>query len=108
MFYELSAKVDLKDCKKEWNHFEHIGILEVLKNGFKKYGINNIEDHFGLPYTSTSQCAMIGNTNTYFHLNNDMKYNLEYFVLTNNNILVAVFWDVDENEKFYRVEVEEE
>lgn len=94
MFYKLST---IPNFKKELSYFEILGIKQYLKEFF-----DNPEDLFGLPYISSGKFAELSNTNSPYEIEPGIK--LEYFALTENKILVAVGWDSEENEYYYRVE----
>lgn len=103
MFRKIEKQFKSEDFKKEWNPLEYYATMDILKNKFRKhYKIYNIEDKFGLPYTSSSSFAMISNTNTIFEIEKGL--NLEYFVITNNSMIIAVFEDQNNNERFYEIE----
>jgi len=97
--YKLSENRDSKDFKKEWSWIETKGaeiiIQEWLSENFPKIK-ESAEDFFGLPYTSSSSFALLGNTNTRFEL--EEGYNVKYFAITNNNQLIIGCWDAEENE----------
>jgi hypothetical protein len=103
MFREIEREYTSADFKKEWNNIEIKGVEAILQEGFKEYyNIKNAEDYFGLPYTSTSSFAMMSNTNSKFEI--EEGWRLEYFAITNNNMLIMIAWDEDENERYFEVE----
>ena len=71
--------------------------------GSKKtmYTMANIEDFFGLPYTSSSSFAMVSNTNTEYYIDMEKQYNVEYFALTEDNKVILSAWNREENEKYF-------
>ena len=108
MFHEFTKKRTSADFKKEWSYIEQEGVKSLIQQAYNEMQGNtktNVEDKFGLPYTDTSDFAMLSNTNTKYEI--EEGWNLEYFAVTHNNIIVAVFMDKNENERFYRVEIDE-
>ena len=91
--------------KKEWSWVETEGVMSYLSKAFKEnYRIKDIDSKFGLPYTSSSDFAMISNTNCQFEIEHGI--NLDCFALTDNDypIIVAIGSDNDGNDFFYAVE----
>lgn len=100
--------------KKEWNEQDEKTVNHAIKrlfimktltdhNGYKHtmYTMSNIEDFFGLPYTSSSSFAMISNCNTEYFIDTENKFNIEYFTLTEDGKVILSAWDTDENEKYF-------
>lgn len=98
----------------EWNDKQFDKVNKVLKkfffgktlkdhNGRQKtlYTLSQIEDFFGLPYTSTSEYAMISNCNCESFIDNNDTLNIEHFALSNDNHVVMVTWDRQENERYF-------
>lgn len=118
----LAKKVDIlqtinnNEILQEWNDEQTTtveqSLLKVFKNNRlidhngKSYIINSLDQlemFFGLPYTSSSQYAMLGNTNTIFYVDTAKVFKLSYIVLTNNNNVIIVAEDNDENEIYLLV-----
>jgi hypothetical protein len=116
MFQGLQEVTEEPKFKAEWNDTEYKKINKAVKNlfsmktltdhrGNKKtlYTMDQIEDFFGLPYTSSSSFAMISNTNTQYYVDTENKFNIEYFALTEDNRVILSAWDEDENEKYFLI-----
>lgn len=89
--------------KKEWSEIEAKGVEAILQEYFKEnHRIKNIGDYFGLAYTSSSDFAALWNTNKNFEIEIGIK--LIGFVITENNILLALGEDQEENNYLYRLE----
>ena len=114
MFASLKELPSEPECKAEWTEKESKKVDKVIKNlfsmktltdhrGDKKtlYTMAQIEDFFGLPYTSTSRYAMLGNCNTRFCVDKEEKFNIEFFALTTDDKVVLSAWDIEENEKYF-------
>lgn len=102
---KLEENYTSKELKKEWSWIETEGMISIVNQWFKENfpGIKETaENFFGLPYTSSSSFAMVGNTNTHFEL--EEGYNIEYFAITNNNCLIIGCWDSEENEIQFAIE----
>jgi len=106
MFRRVNWKPEFK---QEWNWLETEGVMSYLQTKFKEnYNIRDIEDKFGLPYTSTGIYAEISNTNCEFEIEPGIQ--LRYFAIHDNGnrpeypLPIAVGWDDDENEYFYMIE----
>ena len=56
------------------------------------------EDTYGLPYTSSSSFAMLGNTNVDAVLNKDTSWHFDWLALTDEGIVVAGFENHDNEE----------
>jgi hypothetical protein len=65
------------------------------------YTIGNIEDFFGLPYTSSSEYAGIWNTNTQYYIDTENQYNIDGFALTEDNKPVLIASDINDNTKYF-------
>lgn len=92
--------------KKEWTEKELEAVIKVFsawerKNLVITYGRRerNTEYTYGLPYTSSSDFAMISNTNVKAVLRDDPSCTFDWITLTESNEVVAVFTDENENEK---------
>ena len=112
MFSNLQEVTDKPTFKAEWTDADEKKVNKAVKNLFSMktltdhrgakhtmYTLSDIENFFGLPYTSSSSFAMISNTNTEFHVDTDNQYNIEYFALTDDNKVILSAWDREENEK---------
>lgn len=112
MFANLQEMPQEPEFKPEWSDEEYKKVNKAIKNlfsmktltdhrGHKRtlYTMEQIEDFFGLPYTSSSSFAMVGNCNTEFFVDKEEKYNIEYFALTQDNKVIMSVWDRDQNEK---------
>lgn len=60
----------------------------------------NVESTYGLPYTSSSSYAMIGNTNCIAKYIKDDRYNFEHVAITPAGQYVAVLYDAKEEELY--------
>jgi hypothetical protein len=100
--------------KAEWNDKDQKIINAALRRCFSMktledhrgqkqtmYTLSHIENFFGLPYTSSSSFAMISNTNTESFIDQENKWNIEYFALTEDNKPILAAWDREENEKYF-------
>lgn len=94
---------------KEWNNYEET--TKKVHKAFARWERNNllvlngkrdknIEYTYGLPYTSTSDFAMIGNTNCEAEYKKDRNLHFEYIAITEENEIVVALWDAEENETF--------
>ena len=117
----LANKVELVEVKsanilKEWNDKQQEIVSNKLMELFhnktvydhhnKKYFINTLEKlelFLGLPYTSSSQYAMLGITNTLFKIDIDNQFNLEYICMDDNNNVLMVAMDRDQQEVFLKI-----
>jgi hypothetical protein len=93
------------EFKKEWSWLETEGIMAYLQKLFKEnYRIRNIDEKFGLPYTSSSDFAVISNTNCQFEIESGI--NLDGFAIIDNDYpyIIALGTDNEENDYFYIVE----
>lgn len=112
MFANLQEISPEPEFKLEWSDDEYKQVNKAIKNLFGSktvtdhrgqtrtlYTMDQIEDFFGLPYTSSSSLAMVSNCNTRLCVDKEEQYNIEYFALTKDNKVVMVAWDKDENEK---------
>ena len=94
--------------KKEWTEAEHKAVINALSKWERSnltitHGNRErtVEDTYGLPYTSSSGCAMLSNTNVLAKLNGnyDDIFYFDWLGLTEDNEVVAWFTNVDEEEK---------
>lgn len=112
MFANIQEVSPEPEFKSEWSDDEYKKVNKAIKNLFSMqtvtdhrgqkrtlYTMDQIEDFFGLPYTSSSSFAMVGNCNTRFCVDKEEQYNIKYFALTQDNKVVMGVWDKDENEK---------
>ena len=56
------------------------------------------EDPYGLPYTSSSSFAMLGNTNVDAVLNKDANWHFDWLALTDEGWVIAGFENHDNEE----------
>lgn len=97
------------EFKKEWTWEEHKAVIKCFSRWEKSHLIitygdreRTTEDTYGLPYTSSSNFAMLSNTNVCAELISPIlneKWNFDWLALTEKNEVVAGFTDADENEK---------
>lgn len=112
MFANIREISTEPEFKQEWDDKEAKEVSKAIKNLFEMktltdhrgqertlYTMDQIEDFFGLPYTSSSSFAMVSNCNTRFCVDKEEQYNIEYFALTKDNKVIMGAWDKDENEK---------
>lgn len=92
--------------KKEWTEQELNAVIKLFKGWAARnlkiiYGQRDrtIESTYGLPYTSSSNYAMIANTNVQAEMWGLSGWNFEHLALTETGDVIAVFWDKEENEK---------
>lgn len=108
--------IPYNNMKQEWSDKDNKIVNKAIKNLFSMktltdhrgnkrtmYTLNNIEDFFGLPYTSSSSFAMVGNTNTRYCLDQEENYNIDCFGLGLDNKVYIFCTDNEENEKVYQV-----
>ena len=115
MFANLK-EISLTDSsfKKEWTDEDEKKVNHAIKKLFimktltdyrgVKRSLNrwcDIEEFFGLPYTSSSSFAMISNTNTEYFIDTENQFNIEYFALTEDGKVILSAWDRKENEKYF-------
>ena len=93
--------------KEEWTDSETTKVIKVFSQWEKKNltitydkRARTTGDTYGLPYTSSSDYAMISNTNVKAVLNSDKEFSFNHLALTEDNKVVAVFYNDNENEKF--------
>ncbi|WP_207669512.1 hypothetical protein [Clostridium tagluense] len=102
---KFKTEWDDKDFQKVNRALIKLFYLKSLMNhrgNIKKiYELKDIESFFGLPYTSSSSYAMIGNTNTIFSVDNEGLYNIELFAITEDDKIILEVWDNEENEKYF-------
>ncbi len=96
----------MNNKKLQWTDNEYNKALKVFSTWEKEnliltYGKRdkNEEYTYGLPYTSSSNFAMISNTNVEAVLKTDNQYYFNWIALDNNNNVIAGFTDIEENEK---------
>ena len=102
--------------KKEWNDSETHKMNNALENLFlgelltdhrgntkKMRTFEDIELFFGLPYTSSGEYAGVWNTNTEYHLDIDKEYNINGFVIGEDDNIYIISTDKEENEKVYKI-----
>lgn len=93
----LDNEINEKDFKKQWSDVSTVFLIKRLEYWFREnYDIENVEEVFGLPYTDTSECAMLSNTNCLFEIQDGI--NLDFFTLTDKYEIVAVGSDFNSNE----------
>lgn len=101
------------EFKKEWSWIETEGVEQVVSKWLECCGINKSStEFFGMPYTSTSDYAMAGNTNSPkgYRLiveNGEFKnLHLSHFALTTHScpMLVIVYEDEDGYFHYYELE----
>ena len=92
--------------KKEWTDTEYNAVVKCFSRWEKSHLIitygrkkRTTEDTYGLPYTSSSEFAMLSNTNVQAVSKNDKDFYFDWIGLTTDNKVVAGFADEDENEK---------
>ena len=102
--------------KPEWNDQETKKVDRAIRSLFsmqtlenhrgekhKMYTMNNIENFFGLPYTSSSSFAMLGITNTRFSFDTENEFGIDCFALGNDSNVYVWCSDREENEKLYKI-----
>lgn len=92
--------------KKEWTDTEYNAVVKCFSRWEKSHLVitygrreRTTEDTYGLPYTSSSEFAMLSNTNVRAELKEDRLFNFDWLGLTTENEVVAGFTDYFENEK---------
>ncbi|MBZ9622877.1 hypothetical protein G9F71_008425 [Clostridium sp. FP2] len=113
MFTNLK-EIEKPEFKTEWNDTDFKNVNKALKKLFinktlidhrglaqKMYSLNDIEMFFGLPYTSSSSYAMIGNTNTQYYIDVEEQFNIELFAVTTDNKIILEAWDNEETSKYF-------
>ena len=92
---------------KEWDNVEEVirKVISVFSLWEKRnlsivYGKRKqtTEDTYGLPYTSSSSFAMLGNTNVDAVLKNNTAWHFDWLALTDEGIVVAGFENHDNEE----------
>ena len=108
--------------KPEWNDDEHKRIIFffdrwemynlTITHGKRENAIQDGDDSYtsaemtyGLPYTSSSSYAMLGNTNVEAYYNNDPSYSFSHLAITDSDKYTVVLQDKDENEKYIFINV---
>jgi hypothetical protein len=90
------------DFKKQWTDEKIKEVMKTLTRKFKKhYHIYNAEDHFGFPYTSSSEFAMVSNTNCLFDI--EKGFNFDCIGISNKGKLIAIASDYSGNERYYEI-----
>ena len=108
--------INYNNILPEWDEKQTKVVEKAIKNLFsmkvltyhrgnksKMYTFKNIEYFFGLPYTSSSSFAMLGNTNTRYCLDQEEKYNIDCFGLGKDGNVYIFCTDEDEKEKIYKI-----
>ena len=108
--------INYNNILPEWDEKQTKVVEKAIKNLFsmkvltdhrgnksKMYTFKNIEYFFGLPYTSSSSFAMLGNTNTRYCLDQEEKYNIDCFGLGKDGNVYIFCTDEDEKEKNYKI-----
>jgi len=114
LFKNLVEFPGTPEFKKEWSDTDYKNINKALRKLFISkslishrskaiiiHTLKDIEYFFGLPYTSSSSYAMIGNTNTIYHVDIEENYNIELFAVTTDNKIILEAWDKEENSKYF-------
>lgn len=94
-----------KQYKKEFDNKE----IEKIIHLFARWERNNlvithglrehiISDTYGLPYTSSGNCAGIWNTNVESVLKSDRQWKFDGLVLSESNEVIAIFTNNEEKE----------
>ena len=105
-----------KDMLQEWTNEQNKKVDKEIKKLFSMktltdhrgnkrimYTMANIEDFFGLPYTSSSSFAGLWNTNTRYCLDTEEKYNIDGFGFGKDGKVYIFCTDNEENEKIYQI-----
>lgn len=97
---------DLQE-RKAIRKFENLFQFKTLTdhNGNKRYikDLESLENFFGLPYTSSSNYAMISNTNTMYYVDNNKIYNLDHVAMDINEDVYIVASDINEQEIYLKI-----
>jgi hypothetical protein len=109
MLQEWNDK-ELKQAEKEIKRLfsmkqltDHNGNKRIMYTYKYNNSENSIEGFFGLPYTSSSSFAMLGNTNTRYCFDVEEKYNIDCFGLGKDGKVYIFCTDDEENEKVYKI-----
>jgi len=100
--------------RKDWEKIESFTYEEIVNrvtNIFAKWEKSNlkitygrrertISDTYGLPYTSSSGCAMLSNTNVEAVLIKEPEYKFDYLAINDNREIVALLTKANETEKY--------
>jgi hypothetical protein len=110
-FFQLTCEEKHLNIKNEMNYSEQIGVEKQIEDHFKpilrKMGVNKTaEDFLGYVYTSTGKYAEFGPTAFNFYLTE--KDYINSFVLDEYGYIVIITWDKEENEKYWRMEEEDQ
>ena len=116
MYKNLNELSSVPAFKPEWNDKDEKSVNKAIKNLFSMktltdhrgqkrtmYTMEQIEDFFGLPYTSSSSFAMVSNCNTECFVDDEKQFNIEYFALTQYNKVVMRVQDKEENERLFEL-----
>ena len=116
MYKNLNEITSKPAFKPEWNDKDEKTVNKAIKNLFSMktltdhrgqrralYTMEQIEDFFGLPYTSSSSFAMVSNCNTECFVDDEKQFNIEYFALAQDNKVVMSVQDKDENERLFEL-----
>lgn len=95
--------VTTKEFKKSWTDLELLGVKATVNNFFTDTFLGGKStDVLATFYTSSSAHAMLNVQDNMFSVDGG-ESQVSYFALTENHIVVAVCYDENECEKFYRV-----
>lgn len=104
------TEITLNYFLPEWTEAQFRAMNMAIKSHFGRKGANTKDGHvcystfkewencLGLPYTSSSCCAMYGITNTEVYFDVKKIYTYDYFAIGNDGYYYAVLKDKDENE----------
>lgn len=100
----------------EWNEEQQKKVYDALLKIFKNKiltnhrgersiirNIDNLNDFFGLPYTSVSSFALISNTNTLYFVDENGMYNLTYVAMDVDENVYIIAENASEEEVFLKV-----
>lgn len=103
-------------CKMEWDASDIRKVRKKIQNLFMsktltdRYGqtrhlcnMVQIEDFFGLPYTSSSSYALVTNTNNDCYIDKEDNLSIGHFALTTNNEVVVNVKDPKGNEQYFAI-----
>jgi len=114
---KLSCPVKSSDFSKEWNYVETKGMECIIHEFFKGKKLKNhkgktitpftkkdIDDVFGLPYTSSSDYAMLGaDCNNWIYIND--KEHISHFAIRKEQPIL-ITEDKDNKQRFYTMELD--
>ena len=108
------VEVKKPNFKEEWIDTDFKNVNKALKKMFisqslkdhhgtvkTMHSLKDIEYFFGLPYTSSSSYAMVGNTNTQYYIDIEENFNIELFAVTQDNKIIMEVWDNEETSKYF-------